>query len=358
VTDTGAGADPGAASAARGNGGGSGGDGPSGDRAGSPGPRGRDAATPAQIPAGGWRDILVRLYVKFFADRAMLVAGGVTFYLLLALFPALAVFVSLFGLVADPAAISRQTETIEELLPDAAAEIIIRELMDLAGQDQATLGIGLVVSVLVALWTANNGMKAFFEALNIAYSEQEKRSFVRLHLTTFAFTLGGMLLAVLLVAMVGIVPAVLAFVDLGPATDLAIRVLRWALLLPVIMAVIALLYRYGPSREPAKWRWVTWGSAIATLVWLCASIGYSVYLQSFADYQATYGSLGALIGFLLWVWLSVLILVVGAELNAEMELQTRRDTTTPPEQAMGARGAFVADTVGAGADAPARGIQT
>jgi membrane protein len=356
----GAGARTGAGSGAHRAGDGSGGGTPSGGPEGSarPGSRGREAATPTEIPAHGWRDILVRLYARFFEDRAMLVAGGVTFYLLLALFPALAVFVSLFGLVADPAAISRQTETIEELLPDAAAEIIIRELMDLAGQDQATLGIGLVVSVLVALWTANNGMKAFFEALNIAYSEQEKRNFVRLHVTTFAFTLGGMLLAVLLVAMVGIVPAVLAFVDLGPATDLAVRVLRWALLLPMIMAVIALLYRYGPSREPAKWRWVTWGSAVATVVWLCASIGYSAYLQSFADYQATYGSLGALIGLLLWVWLSVLILIVGAELNAEMELQTRRDTTTPPERAMGARGAFVADTVGPGADAPRPDMQS
>lgn len=308
--------------------------------------RGRLADRPRNIPARGWKDILVRLYWKFWEDRAMLVAGGVTFYLLLALFPALAAFVSLFGLIADPASILDSAAALDDVLPDAATEIITRELTQLAGKDPATLGFGLILSLVVALWTANNGVKAIFEALNIAYNEQEKRTLLRLHLVSFAFTIGGFVLATVLVFAVALVPVILAFVDLGPLADAAVRATRWALLLPIFAAMIALLYRYGPSREPASWRWLSWGSAMATTVWVVASLGFSFYLQNFADYQATYGSLGALVGFLLWIWLSVLILVVGAELNAEMELQTRRDTTEPPEAAMGKRGAFVADTLG------------
>jgi membrane protein len=309
--------------------------------------RGRLASKPSEIPWTGWKDIFARLYIKFFDDRAMLAAGGVTFYFLLAIFPALAAFVSLFGLLADPAVIGGQVAALQGILPASALEILSDELTDLAARDTGALSFGLVLSLGFALWTANNGVKAVFEALNIVYNEQEKRTFVQLQLRSFAFTFSGLFLAAALVGAVALVPAVLAFVDLGPFADRVVRVVRWLVLLPVIGLVISLFYRYGPSREPAKWRWVSWGSAIATVVWLMASIGYSIYLQSFADYQATYGSLGALVGFLLWVWLSVLIVIVGAELNAEMELQTRRDTTVWPEREMGERGAYVADTVGA-----------
>lgn len=308
--------------------------------------RGRFADRPEEIPPRGWKDILVRLYYKFWEDRAMLVAGGVTYYLLLALFPALAVFVSLFGLIADPVSVVESAGALEGLLPDDAMQIITRELGDLAAQDAGALGLGLVLSLVFAFWTANNGVKAIFGALNIANGEQEKRSFLRLHLVTFAFTFGGFLLAAVLVFAVALVPVVLAVIDLGPLADGAVRAMRWALLLPIFTAVIALLYRYGPSREPATWRWLSWGSVMATVVWVAASAGYSIYLRNFADYQATYGSLGALVGFLLWIWLSVLILIVGAQVNAEMEHQTRRDTTQPPDEPMGSRGAYMADTLG------------
>jgi membrane protein len=310
------------------------------------GARGRLAQGPAEITRLGWKDILHRLYWKFWEDRAMLVAGGVTFYLLLALFPALAAFVSLFGLIADPASLAGGTAVLDGVLPDDAADMLREELTQLASKETGTLTFGLVLSLLFALWTANNGVKAIFEALNIVYNEQEKRSLLWLHVVSFAFTLGGMALGAILVGAVALVPAILAFVDLGPLADAAVRAVRWALLLPVIAAVIALLYRFGPSRAPARWRWLSWGSGMATLVWLLASIGYSFYLQNFANYQATYGSLGALVGFLLWIWLSVLILVVGAEVNAEMEHQTRCDTTLPPTQKMGERGAYMADTLG------------
>jgi membrane protein len=181
--------------------------------------RGRAAARPSGIPARGWRDILWRVYGKIFSDRAMLVAGGVTFYLLLALFPALAAFVSLFGLFADPETITAQAGLLNDVLPDSGAAIVTDQLTELAGQETGALGFGLAVSLALALWTANNGTKAIFEALNIAYDEQEKRSLLRLHLVSFSFTLGGMLLAALLLATIGLVPAVLAFVDLGSAAE-------------------------------------------------------------------------------------------------------------------------------------------
>jgi membrane protein len=308
--------------------------------------RGRYAARPSEIPLAGWYDIALRLWKKFNDDRTMLIAGGVTFYLLLAFFAAMAAFFSLFGLVTDPGLISREMRQLDDIVPAAWLAIFENQLTELSAQPPATLGIGLAISLGALLWTANNGVKAIFEALNVAYGEQEKRSFLQLHLHSFAFTFGMMLIAVILVSVVGLIPAILAFVDLGPFADAALRLARWMVLLPVVALVITLFYRHGPSRRPPAWRWVSWGSAVATTVWLVASVGYSFYLQSFADLQATYGSLGALVGFLLWIWLSVLILIVGAQLNAEMELQTRRDTTTPPEKPMGRRGAYVADTVG------------
>jgi membrane protein len=312
--------------------------------------RGRQATRPGHIPMRGWRDILWRVWDKIFADRAMLVAGGVTFYLLLALFPALAAFVSLFGLFADPATVAESAGVLRDVLPDAGAAIVTDQLAQLASQRTEALGFGLAVSVAAALWTANSGVKAIFEAMNVAYNEPERRSLLRLHLVSFSFTLGGLLVAALLVIAIGVVPAVLAVSELGPGAELALRLARWLVILPLVAVVFALLYRFGPSRRPARWRWVSWGSALAAGVWLVASIGFSWYLENVANYNATYGSLGALVGLMLWIWLSSFILVVGAELNAETERQTCRDTTDPPERAMGSRGAYAADTLGKAAD--------
>ncbi|CAN5764440.1 YihY/virulence factor BrkB family protein [soil metagenome] len=308
--------------------------------------RGRHARSPAAIPGRGWRDIGWRLFNRIMEDRAMLVAGGVTFYLLLALFPALLAFVSLFGLFADPTRIPEQIGFLREVLPAEGYTLVRDQLTELAAQQTGALGFGLALSLAVALWTANNGVKAIFEAMNIAYSERESRSLVRLNLIAFVFTLGGLVAATLLFIAIGVVPAVLAFLDIGEGAARLLRLLRWLVLLPIIALVVSLFYRYGPSRAPARWRWITTGSALATLVWLIASIAFSFYLDGFAHYNVTYGSLGALIGFLLWMWLSSLIVIVGAELNAEMELQTAEDTTQHPESPLGSRGAVVADSLG------------
>jgi membrane protein len=307
---------------------------------------GRDADAPSEIPALGWKDIVWRLWQEFNKDRVLLIAAGASFYLLLALFPALAAFVSLYGFVADPATVADHVAYLGGMLPTGGLDLIRQQLQALARQDHDTLGVGFFVGLAIALWSANSGIKALFDAMNIAYGETEKRSFVKLNLVSIAFTLGAILIGIGLLLAVGVVPAVLAFLYLDSWTQTLINLARWPILMVAILTGISLIYRFGPSREHAKWRWLSWGAVLATLVWLAASWLFSFYLQNFADYNATYGSLGAVVGLMMWTWISVIILIVGAAVNAEMEHQTACDSTTGDPLPMGMRGAFVADTLG------------
>lgn len=320
-------------------------------RAHQPG-RGRYAESPSEIPRRGWKDIFWRMWDEFNTDRLLLIAAGATFYLLLALFPALAAFVSLYGFVADPTTIADHIAFLGGLLPTGGFQIIRDQLTALARQDQSALSWGFATGLIIALWSANNGIKALFDGLNVAYGESEKRSFLRLNMVSFAFTFGALAIGIAMIVSVGVVPAIFALFHVDHMTEFLVDWLRWPVLLVMVAAGICLLYRFGPSRERAKWRWISWGAALATLVWLIASWGFSFYLQNFADYNATYGSLGAVIGFMMWTWISVVILLVGAELNAEMEHQTVVDSTTGAPQPLGDRGAVMADTVGKAADEP------
>jgi membrane protein len=308
--------------------------------------RGRDAQWPSAIPAQGWKDIGWRVWANVNAHRVMLIAAGVTFYLLLALFPALAAFVSLYGFVADPVTVGDHISFLGGLLPSASLDLIHAQLEALAEQRPEALSFGFILGFLIALWSANNGIKSMFEAMNVANQEDEKRSFVRLNLISFCFTLGAMFLAIAFIFTVGVVPAILALLHLDDFGPVLIAALRWPVMLLIIVTGISLLYRFGPSREQAKWRWLSWGACFASVVWIVTSFGFSFYLQNFADYNATYGSLGAVIGFMMWTWISAMIVIVGAEINAEMEHQTARDTTTGADLPMGARGATMADTLG------------
>lgn len=312
--------------------------------------RGRGAEWPSQIPGLGWRDIMWRLFARFNEDRVMLIAAGATFYLLLSLFPALAAFVSVYGFFADPTTIAGHLDALRGILPEGGLDMIEGQLNEFARERPDSLGWSFLIAFAVAFWSANNGVKTLFEALNIAYREREKRSFIALNLLSFVFTIGVMLMASLLVAMVGILPAVLALLPLDEWTDLLLRYARWPLLLLIAGLGISILYRFGPSRTRPNWRWISWGSILACLVWLAASAGFSFYLQGFADYNATYGSLGAAIGFMMWTWISVMVLLVGAQLNAEIEHQTAVDTTIGKPQPMGMRGAEMADTLGSPQD--------
>ncbi|MCP8939594.1 YihY/virulence factor BrkB family protein [Alsobacter sp. SYSU M60028] len=311
------------------------------------GDRGRSATTPAQIPAPGWKDILFRVWSEMQEDRLLSVAAGVTFYSLLALFPAIAAFVSIYGLVADASTIQQHLQSLSFLLPGGAIDVIGEQVKRIASQGNDKLSMALAFSVLLSLWSANAGMKALFDALNVVYEEEEKRSFIRLNATSLAFTVGAIVFMMLAIAGIVAVPIVLKFVGLGAMAEALIKLARWPVLLVVIALALSVIYRYGPSRERAQWRWVTWGSAFASVAWIVVSILFSWYAANFGSYNETYGSLGAVIGFMTWIWLSTTVILLGAELNAEIEHQTAADTTTDAPRPLGARGARMADTVGA-----------
>ncbi|WP_105426230.1 YihY/virulence factor BrkB family protein [Neorhizobium tomejilense] len=308
--------------------------------------RGREADSPQEIPSTGLKDVFWRVYAGVTRDRIMLIAAGVTYYLLLALFPAASALVSLYGFVADPSAIVDRITFLSSVMPADALNIFLDQLRALTTERNTTLSIALIGGLALALWSANNGMKALFEAMNVAYAEEEKRSIVRLNLISLLFTLGALLLAIVILFAMGVVPAVLRYLWLDRFTEIIIRLARWPVMMLFVAGGIMMLYRFGPSREPAKLKWLTWGAAFSTVAWLAASIAVSFYLGNIADYNATYGTLGALIGFMVWTWISVIIVIVGAEINAELEHQTARDSTTGTPVPLGARGAYMADTVG------------
>jgi membrane protein len=309
--------------------------------------RGRSADKPSDIPAKGWKDIAWRVYDGVQNDRVLLISAGVTFYALLALFPATAAIVSLYGLFSDANSINEHLRLVSGFLPEGALEVIGGQVTRIASQPQGALGLAFFGTLALSLWGANAGTKAIFDALNIIYKEKEKRGFIGLTLTSLVFTLGAIVLVI--IAMAGIVAAPLALKLLGIPSQSAtawLALLRWPLLYLVILLALACLYRYGPSRTKPQWRWVTWGSGIAGGAWLVGSLLLSWYVASFGTYNATYGSLGAVIGFMIWMWLSTIVLLVGAEINAEMEHQTARDTTEGGRKPLGGRGARMADEVG------------
>jgi membrane protein len=305
------------------------------------GERGRDAETPSQIPAKGWKDIAWRVYEGMQQDRVLLIAAGVTFYSLLAAFPAMAAGVALYGLIADPHTISQQFALLAGIVPDGALQVLGDQVNRLLEQSTKTLGFALVAGLAVSLWGANAATKAIFDALNVIYHEDEKRNFFRLNLYSLAFTLGGILVLLLAAGSVVVVPALLAALGI----ESLLVLLRWPVLLAAVLFALACLYRYGPSRTQAAWRWVTWGSALAAFLWLTASMSFSWYVANFGSYNATYGSLGAVIGFMTWMWLSIIVVLLGAKVNAELEHQTAKDTTQGAAKPMGKRGAEMADTV-------------
>jgi membrane protein len=312
--------------------------------------RGRSARTPSDVPARGWKDILVRIWKNIGKDRVIVVAAGVTFYSVLALFPAIAALVALYGLFADPTTITSHLDSMTGLVPGGAIEVIRDQITRVASQGRTVLGLTFLAGLLASLWSANAGLKSLFDALNLVYNEPEKRSFIWLNIISLTFTVLAIVFALVAIGVMVVIPIVLNFIGLGGATEMVIKIARWPALLIVVGLAFAFLYRYGPSREKPRWRWITWGSAVAAVCWLIVSILFSWYAENFGTYNKTYGSLGAIIAFMFWIWLSIIVVLIGAELNAETEHQTVRDTTTGRPKPMGARGATMADTVGARQD--------
>jgi membrane protein len=309
--------------------------------------RGRRAAAPWEIPWTGWKDVLWRVYASVNDNRLLAVAAGVVFYTLLAIFPAVAGFVSLYGLVADASTIDAHLSLASGILPAGAVDILHEQITKLAAKSDAKLGLGFVTGLAVALWSANAGMKAIIDALNVVYDEKEKRSFVKLNLVSLLFTFVAILSLIVALTAIVVAPIIFSMVGLSTFFSLATVVLRWPLLLILATVGLAAIYRYGPSRREARWQWLSVGSVLAAIGWLISSVLFSWYIANFGAYNATYGSLGAAVGMMMWMWISAIVILLGAELNAEIEHQTARDSTIGSEKPLGRRGAVMADTVGA-----------
>ena len=308
--------------------------------------RGRHATHPLQIPWRGWKDILWRTYQEMRSDRLLSIAGGVAFFVLLAIFPAITALVSAYGLFFNTATITGNLLLLNDVVPPNVLGIVGEQANRIAANSGRTLSVGIIVGILVSLWSATSGVKAMIDALNVIYEQQEGRSFIKLNLEALIFTLGGFAAFLLAIAAVIVLPLVLSPIGLGSETETLTRVLRWPALLVVLLTGLAVLYRYGPYRRAARWQWVSVGSVFAAVTWIAASYLFSWYLASFANYNATYGSLGAAVGLMVWLWISTIVVLLGAELNAEIEHQTARDSTIGDEKPLGARGAVMADTVG------------
>jgi membrane protein len=279
------------------------------------------------------------------ADDILGVARSISYSGLLALFPALAAFVSIYGLFADVVTARIHLAGLTGVVPADALTMLGDEMVRIAAANDAGLSFTAITGLLVSIWSANAGMTALFKGLNVAFEETEKRNFIRRSLVTLAFTVGMLAFLVLSAAVVIAAPAVLGFFHVRAYAE-ALAWVRWPLLLAASTFGLSMLYRYGPSRERARWRWVSIGAVTAAVLWLAASVLFSWYLSNFAHYQATYGSLGAVFGFMVWLWLSSVVILLGAELNAEIEHQTARDSTTGAPEPLGERGAAMADEIG------------
>ncbi len=253
----------------------------------------------------------------------MTLAAGVTFYIILALFPAIAALVSVYGLFSDPSTIAKQLDALSNILPAGAVEVIGNEIDQLISQGNSVLSLAFAASLTISIWSANAGMKAIFDVLNVVFGERERRGLIKLHVMSLAVTIGALVLTLLLLVTVAVLPAALDYIGLRPAMDRLVRLARWPALFVVVDFGLAILYRYGPSRTNARFRWVTWGSACATVAWVITSVLFSWYATRLGNYNKTYGSLGAAIVFMTWIWISTIIVLVGATLDSELE-QTRQ----------------------------------
>jgi membrane protein len=307
--------------------------------------RGRDATRPTDIPKSGWLDILSRTKQQLAEDNLSIVAAGVAFYGFVAVVPALAATVAIYGLVADPAQVTDQVNYLAKVVPGEALPLLEDQMKRITSNTQAA-GISAIVGVLIAIYSSANATKALISGLNIAYDETEERSFIKLSFIAMVLTVGGIVAASLAIGLVVVLPAVLEFLHITAGVETLLNILRWPILIGGFMISLAVLYRFGPCRQDAKWSWVSPGAVVAAILWLIGSGAFSLYVSKIGGYDKTYGPLGAVVVFLMWLYISAFAVLIGAEFNSELERQTKRDTTEGEEKPMGQRGAIAADTVG------------
>jgi len=306
--------------------------------------RGRGADSPQEIPKQGWRDILIRVKNEVRDDKVPLLSAGVAFYAMLSLFPSIIALVSVYGLVADPDDVRAQVNNLASIIPAGSRALVTDQLTALTSTAGSSLSLGLVFGILTALWSASSGMKALITGINVAYDEPESRKFLKLRGLALLLTLGAILTMAVALGVIVVLPILVDHL-LGPVGGTVVSILRWPFLALLLIVGLAVLYRLAPDRDDPKWRWVTPGSVVATVLWVVGSMGFSFYASHFGNYSKTYGSLGAVVVLMLWLYLSAFAVLVGAELNAETELQTKKDSTRGPDKPMGERDAHAADRV-------------
>ena len=307
--------------------------------------KGHEAERPKQIPKAGWKEVSKRVMGQLKEDNIDIVSAGVAFYFFLAIFPALVAIISIYGLVNDPAQVEQQLETISGALPEQAHQMLSERLKSIASQSSGTLGWGVALSILLSLWSANKGTKSLFEGINIAYDERDERGFIKQNALTLLFTLGGMVIGFLGMALVVAFPALVGNLGLGETLQTVIGWTRWLLLAAIVVFSLALIYKYAPDRGNPQFKWVSPGSLVATFLWIVGSLLFSWYVNNFGNYQETYGSVAAVIILMLWFNLTSFVILLGAEINSELEHQTAKDTTIGKPKPMGERNAYHADHV-------------
>jgi membrane protein len=308
--------------------------------------RGREAGHPGEIPPSGWKDVVWRTWGEVSDQNLFLIAGGVTYAIQVALFPGLAALVSLYGLVFDAGQIERQVAALSGILPVQTQQLLGQQLHSLVQASSGTLGFAAALGLVLALWSASRGMSGLISAINIAYEEKERRGFFKFNLIALGLTLGLLIGGIVAIALVAVLPAAVQLLAMSPSTKWPLLIVQWPLLVVLVMLSLAILYRVAPARDKPQWRWVTPGAVAATILWIVASIGFTVYVSNFNSYDRTYGSLAGVVILLTWLYLSALMVLLGAVINAQSERQTRKDSTVGATQPMGRRDARAADTLG------------
>ncbi len=306
---------------------------------------GVEADRPSEIPRPGWIQIVKRAWKESKEDSVPLLSAGVAFYAFLALVPTLIAIVMIYGLVSDADEVADQVESFGSALPNSAEDLLSEQMTTLANASERSLSVGLVIALGFALWSASGGISNLITAVNVAYDEKEKRGFVKSRALALGMTVGAIAFVIVAVALVAAIPVVLDALDVPGWVEAVADVGRWLGLVVVVLIALALLYRWVPDRDAPKFRWLSFGAIVATILWVVASIGFSVYVDNFASYGKTYGSLAGVIVLLLWLWLGAYATLLGAEVNAEMEQQTIKDTTKGEPRPLGQRGAVKADSI-------------
>jgi membrane protein len=292
--------------------------------------RGEQTQTPSSSLGLSLKEVLLRVYRSISGDRILLIAAGVTFYAILALFPGIGAIVSIYGLFADPSGIVAHLDTLSGVAPGGAVDVLRDQLTRLVHQRRAMLAFGFAVSLGIALWSANAGISSLFDALTAVYEEKEERSLIKYYAISLGFTGGAIVLALISLAIMIALPFVLDQIPNHRVASVLLKMIRWPILFVIMALVLSVVYRFGPSRSAPRWRWITWGSIFAATAWLAASALFSWYVANFGSYNRTYGSLGAIIGFMTWMWVSIIVVLVGAKLDAQMERRTGPGSAVEP----------------------------